>query len=219
MEGENLQELVKKQAEIIKRQAAEIADLKARIAELKTIIAHLKKDSQTSSKPPSSDIVKPKPPAQKQDGGKKRKTGGQKGHRKHERVHFSPEQVDTAIEVTLTECPVCGGSLQECEKEAAVNQQIDLAPKPFIVTEYHRHGYWCPDCQSYHTAPLPEDARSGLFSISLIAFVAYLKGRCHISYRALKDFFQEALGIGVSGGFLAKQVRRAGGALKATLNN
>ncbi|MDR0583147.1 MAG: IS66 family transposase zinc-finger binding domain-containing protein [Treponema sp.] len=80
---------------------------------------------------------------------------------------FPSEQVDTTIEATLTECPLCGGRLEECEKEAAVNQQIDIAPKPFIVTEYHRHGYWCPACQSYHTAPLPEGARSGLFLMSL----------------------------------------------------
>jgi hypothetical protein len=44
--------------------------------------------------------------------------------------------------------------------------------------------------------------------------VAYLKGRCHISFSALKDFFQEVLGIGVSRGFLAKQAGKASGALK-----
>ena len=73
-------------------------------------------------------------------------------------------------------------------KPAVVRQQIDIAPKPFIVNEYHRHTYWCPACQSYHTAPEPEEARSGLFSISLIAFAAYLKRRCHISFSALKHF-------------------------------
>jgi hypothetical protein len=56
-----------------------------------------------------------------------------------------------------------------------------------------RHTYWCPACQSYHTAPLLEEAHSGLFSISLIAFVAYLKGRCPIAFSALKDFFQEGV--------------------------
>ena len=214
MEGENLQELVKKQVKIIQRQAAEIADLKAQIEELKTTIAHLQKDSRNSSKPPSSDIVKPQAQARPQGGGKKRKIGGQKGHKKHERVPFSPDQVDTTIEVTLTACPVCGGSLEECEQKASVNQQIDLAPKPFIVTEYHRHGYWCPTCQRHYTAPLPEEAESGLFSIGLIALAAYLKGRCHISFSAMKDFFQEVLGVVVSRGFLAKQVRKASGALK-----
>jgi transposase len=99
VEGENLQELVKKQAETIKRQEVEIAGLKAQIVELKTIIAHLQKDSCNSSKPPSSDIVKPQNQAQQQGGGKKRKIGGQKGHRKHERIPFPPGQVDSTIEV------------------------------------------------------------------------------------------------------------------------
>jgi hypothetical protein len=44
--------------------------------------------------------------------------------------------------------------------------------------------------------------------------VAYLKGRRHISYSALKDFFQEVLGIAVSRGFLAKQIKKAGSSLK-----
>jgi transposase len=65
-----------------------------------------------------------------------------------------------------------------------------------------------------HTASVPEAARSGLFSINLIAFVAYLKGRCHISFSALKDFFQEVLGVRISRGFLAKQVQKASGSLK-----
>jgi hypothetical protein len=55
-----------------------------------------------------------------------------------------------------------------------------------------------------------------LFSIGLIAVVAYLKGRGHVSYRALKAFFQDVLGIVISSGFLAKQIQKAGRALKRT---
>jgi hypothetical protein len=62
MEGENLQELVKKQAETIRKQTEMI---QARSAELETVIARLQKNSRNSSKPPSSDIVKPKTAAQK----------------------------------------------------------------------------------------------------------------------------------------------------------
>jgi hypothetical protein len=43
-----------------------------------------------------------------------------------------------------------------------------------------------------------------------------LKGRCHISFSALKDFFQEVLGIRVSRGFPAKQIMKADGSLKET---
>jgi transposase len=217
VEGENLQKLVKTQAEIIKRQAAEIKKLEARIAELEATIACLQKDSRNSSKPPSSDIVKPKKEKPEYAaGGKKRKIGGQPGHTRHERPPFSPEQVDETVEATMDECPVCGGALQENEKEVAVQQQIDIVEKPFIVREYHRHTYWCPACQSCHTAPMPGEGRSGLFSTALIAFVAYLKGRCHISFSALQDFFHEVLGIKISRGFLAKQIRKTSAALKRT---
>jgi hypothetical protein len=44
--------------------------------------------------------------------------------------------------------------------------------------------------------------------------VAYLKGRCHIAFSALKDFFQEAMGIVISRGFPAKQIKKAGASLK-----
>jgi transposase len=212
VEGENLQKLVKAQAEIIKALETQIAGFKAQIAELQTIIARLQKDSRNSSKPPSSDIVKPKSAPQEKGTGK-RKTGGQKGHRKHERIPFSPEQVDEFVEVRLQECPACGGRLNE-DGEAVIKQQIDIVPKPFIVTEYHCHTYWCPTCRTYHTASEPERFRSGLFSVSLIAFAAYMKGRCHVSFGALKAFFQDILGIIVSRGFLAKQIRKTSGALQ-----
>jgi transposase len=225
MEGENLQDLVTKQAKtiaeqavLIETQATTIKKLEARIVGLETLvrtlqetIARLQKDSHTSSKPPSSDIVKPKP--QLTTGGKKRKIGGQKGHKKHERVPFPPGQVDRFIEVTLEVCPECGGPLQECE-EVVTKQQIGIVEKPLIVTEYHRHTYTCPGCQTAHTAPEPEGIRSGLFSMELIAVVAYLKGRCHVSYRVLRAFFRDVLGVVISCGFLAEQIKKAGRALK-----
>ena len=234
MEGDDLQKLVKKQAKIISEQAKVIAEqakqaeqqteiikgleeriveLEAQIVELQATIARLQKDSSNSSKPPSSDIVKPKTNAQKRKGGKKRKIGGQPGHKKHERTPFPPEQVDQVIERTLDVCPVCGGRLEECE-EMVVKQQIEMVEKPFIVKEYRCHTYTCSGCQTKHTASAPKEASSGLFSISLIAFVAYLKGRCHVSFSALKDFFREVLGIIVSSGFLVKQIKKAGSSLK-----
>src|ERR1017187_9298661 len=79
----------------VRRMIAEaIAPLKARIADLEAEIARLKKNSTTSSKPPSSDIVKP--PRPKSAGGKrgKRRGGGQRGHKRHTRPPFPPEQVD-----------------------------------------------------------------------------------------------------------------------------
>jgi transposase len=215
VEGENLQELVKKLLGIIKQQEVRIAELEEQVAELKATIARLQKDSHNSSKPPSSDIVRPKTAAQNNNHGKCLKIGGQKGHKKHERTPFPPDQVDQFIEVTLDACPVCGGVLHEHE-QVVTKQQIEIVEKPYIVKEYHCHTYTCPACETTHTAPEPEESLSGLFSAGLIALVAYLQGRCHVSFRALQAFFQDVRGIGVSGGFLAKQIQKAGGALKRT---
>jgi DNA repair exonuclease SbcCD ATPase subunit len=137
MEGEDLQELVQKMLGIIKEQEARIAGLEAQIVELKATIARLQKDSRNSSKPPSSDIVKPKAEAQKNNHGKPLKTGGQKGHKKHERKPFPPDQVDQFIEVTLDACPVCGGALHE-DEQVVTKQQIEIVEKPYIVKAYRR---------------------------------------------------------------------------------
>jgi transposase len=117
MGGENLQELVKKQAKIISEQAETIKKLEALVRELQETIARLQKDSHNSPKPPSSDMVKPKSTAQKTNSGEKQKIGGQSGHKRHERIPFSPEHVDRFIEVTLPKCPLCGGMLEEDEKK------------------------------------------------------------------------------------------------------
>jgi predicted RNase H-like nuclease (RuvC/YqgF family) len=79
--GDDLQELVKKQAETIKRLEARIVELEGLIRELQETIARLQKVSRNSSKPPSSDIVKPKPKARKNNHGKPVRIGGQKAMR------------------------------------------------------------------------------------------------------------------------------------------
>jgi hypothetical protein len=61
-----------------------------------------------------------------------------------------------------------------------------------------------------------KETAGGLFSAGLIALAAYLKGRCRVSFRALRDFFQEAPGIAVSRRFPAKQIGKAGVSLKRT---
>jgi transcription initiation factor IIE alpha subunit len=100
---------------------------------------------------------------------------------------------DRFIEATLDACPECGGALHEHE-EVVTKQQIEIVKKPYIVKEYHVHSYTCPVCETTHRAVEPEESRSGLFSAGLIALAAYLKGRCHVSFRALQAFFQDVFG-------------------------
>ena len=79
------------------RQEKQIADLQKRVETLLDKIMRLEKNSRNSSKPPSSDIVKPSQSGKPRGRGKRR-IGGQKGHPKHERKTFRPDEVDEVIE-------------------------------------------------------------------------------------------------------------------------
>ncbi|GHU46996.1 IS66 family transposase ISH10B [Spirochaetia bacterium] len=183
----------------------------------KTQQADNKKDEKSQSEDGTVD-EKPETEGGKKEGKPKKEDGkntrgGQFGHKKQERKLFPPEQVDIVIEAKLTNCPNCGEALNAADDEIKVTQQIGVVEKPFTVTEYHQQTGYCPHCNTYHAAPLLQEAASGLFTITLIAFLAYLKGRCHTSYSALQDFFRDVLQITVSKGFLVKQIKKASAAM------
>ena len=165
-----------------------IKKLLEEIERLKAEIAALKKDSSNSSKPPSSDIVKP--PKDKDRRRKKRKIGAQKGHKKHSRTPFDESQLDHIVEVKLEACPQCNGKLKRTNEPPKVNQQVDFKGKTLTITEYRRPQYQCKQCQRCYIAKRPLELKSGLFSVNLIAATAYLKGRCHMSYTTLQDFYK-----------------------------
>jgi hypothetical protein len=62
---------------------------------------------------------------------------------------------------------------------------------------------------------LPENIeKTGLFGPNMTALTGYLKGRGHMSYRTLKDYFHDVKQVDISTGFLAKQVQKVSSALK-----
>jgi len=199
---------------LVLEQAALIEQLRTRIAELEAEVAALRKNSGNSSKPPSSDIVAPpKQSARK----RKRKIGAQKGHQPHFRQPFDTPQVDMTKELTANVCPDCGGKLQLTGEPPKVHQRVELVEKPFVVTEFRQFKYWCGRCQCFHIVDLPKGIKKpGLFGPKLTSLAAYLKGRGHMSYTTLRDFFADAFSLNVSRGFLAKQVRRASASLQTT---
>ena len=208
----DLQQLVLEQATLIEELRTENAKFKALLQAALDENARLKKNSTNSSKPPSSDIVKP--PRQRKNKKRKRKIGAQKDHKAHQRQPFTADQIDQTIEITLDACPKCKGELTTLEETPKIYQQVELVGRNFIVTEYfclHSH---CNHCQRDFVAKRPPELKSGLFGVNMIALTAYLKGRCHMSYTTLRDFFKDVFSITVSTGFLAKQVRKTSEALK-----
>lgn len=198
-----------------------IAELEALVKKLLERIAVLEKNSKTSSKNPSSDIVKPQKPKPKDENGNiaKRKIGAQKGHKQNLRKPITPELIDTIVKLDLTNCPDCGHKLTLQKTEPKITQQIELVEKPVSVTEYQQLKYWCRHCQKYHSAPLPKEIiKSGLFGPKLTTLTAYLKGRCHTSYRTLKDFMHDVLGVEISTGFLAKEIKKVAASLASPYN-
>jgi len=190
------------------------APLLARIAELEAELARLKKDSSTSSKPPSSDIVKPPPRETKPGAGRKknRRRGGQRGHSRHERTPFPPEEVDKVWFYEWT-----GSSLTadwEPLDEFQAIQQVDLVPKLFEVTEHRARLYRHRLTGEVVAAALPDEVlRGGLVGPRLSALIAYQKGACHMSYRVIQTFFADVLQLDLSTGQLVKIVGKASEAL------
>lgn len=197
-------------------QDAVIAARDKRIAELEAKLAKLLKDSSTSSKSPSSDIVKP--PHERRKRGKC-KRGGQPGHPKHERIPFTPEQVDHVHVHGMTICLECGDPVKLLDDDPRVVQQIELQEKPVQVDEHRGLVYWCDKCQMKHTAPLPpEIEKGGLVGLRLTAVVAYLKGGCHASFSTIRKYLRDVLCIKVSRGQLRNVVEKVSQALETAYN-
>ena len=84
---------------------------------------------------------------------------------------------------------------------------MEIAACPTSVTEHQGLAYWCPHCQKFHYAPLPEAVvKAGLFGPRLTALVAFMKGVCHASFSSIRKFLRDVVQVKVSRGYLAKPI-------------
>src|SRR3990167_4959620 len=149
---------------------SEVALLKASSIQLQEENTHLKeklrRNSKNSSKPPSSD-QKPSKEAPK-------KGGAKPGHPGHFRALFAKEQIDAFVDLKARGCSTCGGAVRPSGEPPSIHQQVEIAPKPFIVTQYNREHFYCPCCRKYGAALLPSDIGSSAFGTRLSAFMGFL---------------------------------------------
>ncbi len=179
--------------------ATAVAPLLKKIEKLEAEIARLKKNSSNSSKPPSSDIVKP----QKSQPKKKRRKGGQKGHPRHERQAFEPEQIDNFKYYELSLDSRDWKILEDYE----ILQQIELKDNPIEITEHRACRYENRRTGEIITAAFPGGIQAGgLLGSNLSAFVAYLKGVGHMSYTTIQMFFNDVFNVNISRGMLSKVI-------------
>jgi len=181
------------------------------IIKLEEKIAQLEKNSGNSSKPPSSDIVKPPKITRKLV--RKCKRGGQHGHAKFTRQLFEPDQVDEIIEYALDDTQA--KSLKPLD-EWFVIQQIVLPEKMYKVIEHKARKYLDPVTGNIHIASMPDGIRKGgLLGADITSAVAFMKGRCHMSYTTIMEFFKELMKLDISRGMLSKATQKTSNALKA----
>jgi transposase len=200
---------------VIKTLIAENQRLQQRIAHLERELAKARKNSPTSSNPPSSALVKPpkRPHASPPPG--TRRIGGQPGHPKHARTAIPPEQLDQTIEYTLDHCPRCGTSREAAEQVSHVIQPIEIREIPVRIEEHRGLPDWCPSCRTGHYAPLPSQiVNGGLFGATLTTLVAYMKGVCHASFRTIRKFLRDVIGMPGSRGDLRKVIAKVSDALE-----
>jgi transposase len=185
--------------------AAAVAPLLARIAEQEQQIARLKKNSSNSSKPPSSDIVKPPKATVTRKQGKRRK-GAQPGHPRHERAPFAEEAIDRQVTYERDDLdPKEWEPLDEWE----VVQQIELKASPVEIVEHRARQYRHRRTQQVLCAPLPAEVRAaGLVGPRLSAYIAFLKGACHMSYTTIQTLLADVFGVQLSTGQLTKITTR-----------
>lgn len=193
--------------------AEAVAPLLVKIDQLEAEVARLKKNSGNSSKPPSSDIVKPpKSDTVKRQGKGKRSIGGQPGHAKHQRKPFGPEDVSRVVECELPAEAAQG--LRPLEQWRIV-QQVELAEKPFVITEYRARLYRDRRTGRIVVAPLPAEVRAaGMVGPRLSAAIALQKAACHMSYTTIQRFWRDLAGLDLSRGQLAKIVQKASAAIQ-----
>lgn len=193
------------QARIDAAVAAAVAPLLARIAELEQQIARLKKNSSNSSKPPSSDIVKPPKVTVTRKKGKRRK-GAQPGHPRHERTPFTQEEIDRQVTYEREDLdPKEWEPLDEWD----VVQQIELKESPVEIIEHRARHYRNRRTEQVLCAALPEEIKAaGLVGPRLSAYVAFLKGACHMSYTTIQTLLDDVFGVHLSTGQLTKITTR-----------
>ena len=201
---DQVQELLRPLTETIAQQQRQIAQLQQEIARLQQEIARLKKNSSNSSKPPSSDIVKPPKKTVKRTKGKRRK-GAQKGHPRHERTAFTEEQLDYQVSYELDLDPSEWEPLDEWDTV----QQIELKESPVEITEHRARRYRNRCTGDVVSTGLPEEVKAaGLVGPRLTAYIAFLKGACHMSYTSIQTLLADVFGVQLSTGQLAKITTR-----------
>jgi len=167
--------------------------------------------SGNSSRPPSSDP--PDAPARPKRPPSGRKRGGQPGHRGHQRIQLTEEDLAAIVPHRPHQCPACTFPLADDLPTEGNPQRIQVWEIPPIhpeVSEHRGYAVRCPHCDVLVPAP---DLPSSAFGPRLTAVGSLLTGRYRLSVRETAGVFDDLLGVPVGIGSVSGLCREVSAAV------
>jgi transposase len=204
------------EAELAEKKA-ELAETKAELAETKALLKlalekiskleeRLNKNSKNSSKPPSTD---------QKSNTSSQKSKKKKSRRGYSRTPYSPERIDRRISCKRTCCPHCNSKkLEQLSDDPFSWQQVELPVIQAIVTQFDCLKYRCKKCRHRSIGILPEDIPFSAFGSKLMAFIACLTGRFHLSKREAMTLIKDLYDIDLSEGSIINIEEKVANALE-----
>ena len=171
--------------------------------------------SRTSSKPPLSDSAAQKATRPERKPRSQRRQGAQPGHTKHERPTVPPEALDDTIVYVPNAACGCGAEVVVDAEPRCRHQVVDLPPVSATVVEHQLFSGTCAGCGRRHAAQAPSTVPSEQMGPGLIAWIALLSSRFHLSTRKIQALLAEQWQLHFSLGAISEAQGRANGALVA----
>lgn len=197
-----------------------VSGLQTQLGVAQQLVAELqvytRQTSRNSSRPPSADPPNARPRPHRPSSPRKR--GAQPGHKQHERVLLSVEEVDEIVDHRPVQCPTCQEALPSELPEVLEpeRQQVWEVPeiKP-LVTEHRYHTVTCPHCQTPVKAERPAEVPVGAFGPGVVALVGLLHGRYRLSVREIVALLLDVFHLPICPGSVIELCRPLSGALAA----
>jgi transposase len=199
---DELQRLIRMQAEEIKVLKARITDLERRVEQNN----RPRKDSNNSSTPPSKDENRPQRTSSLREK-TNRKVGGQPGH--EGKTLEMTDHPDEVIEHRACFCPDCGNDLTNQTFELlGIRQVVDIPVIKHVVTEHQVYRCTCT-CGKLVESDFPAGVDSPVrYGKNIEALIGYLSARQYLPFKRMQEMLHDLFAVPISEGGLHRLLNR-----------
>ena len=126
---------------------------------------------------------------------------------------MAPEALDASHDYLSNAVCGCGDEVVIDDEPRCRHQVFDLPEVAATVVEHRLYSGTCSGCGRRHAAQTPTSVPSGQMGPGLIACIAVLSGRRHLSARKIQTYLVEHWDLRFSVGAISEAQGRANGAL------